>query len=163
MDSFRGKKRDEIMACTSAWDQESHASERIAGDRRFDRRYPILLVLRWKLIRRKRVLDTGTGCTIDLSSGGILFECGRQLPHGLNVELAIAWPVLLHNVAPMQLVAQGRIVRSEHGRTAIRLIQHEFRTVGLPTNHRGVLSHGAHPNPPFAAHANGAAGLGKIQ
>src|SRR5688500_3359026 len=84
----------------------------IYGDRRSDRRYEIALELRWKLVRRRKVLETGTGSTVDLSSGGILFDAGRQLPVGLNVELSVAWPALLHNVAPMQWVATGKIVRS---------------------------------------------------
>ena len=145
------------MACSSVWDQESRAPETIAGDRRFDRRYPILLDLRWKLIRRKRVLDMGVGATIDLSRGGVRFEAGRPLPEGLNVELAISWPVLLRDVTPMQLVVQGRIVRSEGGRIAIRTTQHEFRTVGLPANH------GARPHAPFLAAVNGTASFAKIQ
>jgi hypothetical protein len=151
------------MASMIAWDQESNATELIAGDRRIDRRYPILLNLRWKLIRRKRALDTGTGSTIDLSSGGILFESGRPLPEGLNVELAISWPVFLHNVAPLQLVARGRIVRSEGGRIAIRMIRHEFRTAGAPISHRGVPSASARHHSAFLSNVNGAASLAKIQ
>jgi len=114
-------------------------ADKIAGDRRSDRRYDISLDLRWKVIRRRRVLDTGTGITLDLSSGGILFETDRQLPTGLNVELSIAWPVLLHNVAPLQLVVTGRIVRASGRRTAIRMMQHEFRTA-KQTAERGPLS-----------------------
>ena len=88
------------------------------------------------MIRRRRILDTGTGQTIDLSSGGILFDAGRHLPEGLNVELSVSWPVLLHNVAPMQLVISGRIKRS-NGRTAgIQTNQHEFRTAGGSTEPR---------------------------
>ena len=152
------------MACSTTWDHESRAPESIAGDRRSDRRYPILLDLRWKLVRRKRVLETGVGSTLDLSSGGILFESGRTLPAGFSVELAIAWPMLLHNIAPMQLVVQGRIVRSEGGRIAIRTIQHEFRTVGMPANnHCGAPSPTARPRAPFLVAVNGAAGTTKIQ
>src|SRR5580692_10274158 len=100
------------------WSEETEQVESIKGDRREDRRYSIHLDLRWKLIRRRRVLDSGTGRTIDLSSGGVLFDPGRHLPVGLNVELAIAWPVLLRNEAPMQLVVAGRIVRTAEGQTA---------------------------------------------
>src|ERR1044072_1756717 len=89
--------------------------DQIAGDRRKDRRYQLQLDLKWKLIRRRRVLDTGTGQTVDVSSGGILFDAGRHLPEGLNVELSLTWPVLLHNVAPMQLVVTGRIKRCNGG------------------------------------------------
>ena len=149
------------MACTTAWDQESTAPVGIAGDRRRDRRYLILLDLRWKLIRRKRVLDTGTGNTLDLSSGGILFESGRHLPEGLNVELAISWPALLHNVAPMQLIVHGRIVRSVGGQIAIRMSQYEFRTMGLPANHCAPPSHSARPLSVLAA-AGSKAAFGKI-
>ena len=120
--------------------QQFKGTEGIAGDRRDDRRYDIQLDLRWKLIRRKRVLETGTGRTLDLSSGGILFETDRPLPVGLNVELSVAWPVMLHNVASMQLVISGRIVRAAGQRTAIQMTQHEFRTMGVPTEHRNVLA-----------------------
>jgi hypothetical protein len=142
------------MACSSTWDQETKAPEVIAGDRRVDRRYPILLDLRWKLMHRKRVLDAGEGSTLDLSSAGVRFESGRTLPLGLDVELAISWPVLLHNLAPLQLVVQGRIVRSEGGRIAIRMTQHEFRTVGMSANHCDTPSRTARPQAPFLATIN---------
>jgi hypothetical protein len=104
--------------------------DQIAGDRREDRRYTISLEVRYKLIRRRRVLDTGVGCTVDLSSGGILFEADRPLPVGLNLELSIEWPALLNDIAPMRLQVVGRIVRTENNRVALRTVQHEFRTQG---------------------------------
>ncbi|MGB7718403.1 MAG: PilZ domain-containing protein [Bryobacteraceae bacterium] len=151
------------MACNSTWDQESRAPESIAGNRRADRRYSIQLDLRWKLIHRKRVLDAGEGSTLDLSSAGVRFESGKTLPVGLNVELAISWPVLLRGVTPTQLVAHGRIVRSEGGQIAIRMIQHEFRTVATSVNHCGAPTNGASSHKPFLATVNGTTSLGKIQ
>jgi len=115
---------------TMNWEEHIKQVEGIAGDRRSDRRYDLRLDLRWKLIRRRRILETGTGETVDFSSGGVLFDPGRPMPLGLNVELAVSWPVLLHNTAPLQLVISGRIVRSQDNRTAIQMTQHEFRTVG---------------------------------
>jgi hypothetical protein len=109
---------------------EQQSSDRIRGDRRTDRRYSLILDLRWRLVRRRKVLDSGGGRTLDLSSGGVCFESGRPLPVGLNVELSIAWPALLHNIAPMQLAVSGKIVRTDGQRTAIRMVQHEFRTAG---------------------------------
>jgi len=150
------------MACSTLWDHGSEAPESIAGDRRSDRRYPLLLGLRWKLIRRKRVLDTGIGSTLDLSRGGIRFESDRPLPEGFNVELAVSWPVLLHNVAPMQLVVQGRIVRSESGRIAIRMSEHEFRTVGVPANHCGAPAPAVRPLAPFLTARKGVISLAKV-
>ena len=130
------------MDSTAYWG--SAGGDQIAGDRRQDRRYQLQLELKWKLIRRRRVLDSGTGHTIDVSSGGLLFDAGRHLPQGLNVELSIAWPVLLHNVAPMQLVANGKIVRSSSRHVAIQTVTHEFRTVGIPADQRHNQSNGAH-------------------
>ena len=122
------------------WELPSNEPDKIAGDRRRDKRYEIGLDVRWKLIRRRRVLDTGTGRTMDLSSSGVLIDAGRPLPAGLNMEVSITWPVLLHNVAPLQLVISGRIVRAKGTNVAVRMVQHEFRTVGVPTEHRTVLA-----------------------
>jgi len=121
----------------------------IAGDRRRDRRYRLQLALKWKLVRRRRVLDAGTGHTIDLSSGGILFEAGRRLPEGLNVELSIAWPVLLHNVAHLQLIVTGKIVRGGGHLAAIQTTHHEFRTAGLQNGHLQALEDDTTDNAAF--------------
>lgn len=110
----------------------------IGGERRSDRRYDLRLELRWKLIRRRRILEAGQGNTVDFSSGGVLFESDRAMPVGLNVELSIAWPVLLHNVAQLQLVVSGKVVRSQGRRTAIRMTQHEFRTLAQPIERRNL-------------------------
>ena len=124
------------------WDEQIKQAEGIGGDRRADRRYDLRLDLKWKLIRRRRILETGTGVTVDFSSGGVFFETDRPMPVGLNVELSIAWPVLLHNVSQLQLVVSGRIVRSQGGRTAIEMTQHEFRTVAVPSSDRRPASTG---------------------
>ena len=125
------------------WGKPAGEADAIGGDRRQDRRYHLNLDLKWKLIRRRRVLETGTGKTLDVSSGGILFDAGRNLPEGLNVELSIAWPVLLHNVAPMQLVVVGKVVRSGGRQVAMQTVQHEFRTTGSTSDaHR---NHAAGP------------------
>jgi len=110
--------------------QRPDAADQIRGERRQDKRYAISLDVRWKLLRRKKTLDSGLGQTVDLSTGGILFSTGRKLPSGLKVQLSIAWPVLLHNSSPLQLTVMGKVVRSDNDRAAIEIIQHEFRTVG---------------------------------
>ena len=123
------------MDSTAFWGKPVDGSDTIGGERRKDRRYHLQLELKWKLIRRRRLLDTGTGRTIDVSSGGIRFDAGRQLPEGLNVELSISWPVLLRNVAQMQLVATGKIVRCDGREVAMQTVQHEFRTAGMSIGH----------------------------
>jgi hypothetical protein len=121
------------------WGERVRQSNEIGGERRDDRRYDIRLELRWKLLRRRRVIDSGVGHTLDLSRGGVRFLAGRVLTVGLNVELAIAWPARLHNVAPMQLSIHGKILRSAEGWAAIRTLQHEFRTLGVQPDHRQPL------------------------
>ena len=123
------------MDSTVLWGRPVDGSDTIGGERRKDRRYHLQLDLKWKLIRRRRLLDTGAGRTIDVSSGGIRFDAGRHLPEGLNVELSISWPVLLRNVAPMQLVASGKIVRCDGRQVAMQTVQHEFRTAGIASDH----------------------------
>jgi hypothetical protein len=139
------------MDSTESWAIPAPKSDTINGDRRQNRRYHLQLELRWKLVRRRRVLDTGTGYTIDVSSGGVLFDAGRHLPEGLNAELSICWPVLLHNVAPLQLVASGKIVRSIGNRVAIQTVQHDFRTMGVPDGHRNLPAASTRAKPPRAA------------
>src|ERR1035441_8140317 len=102
------------------WGRPVTDSDAIGGERRQDRRYRLHMEAKWKLIRRRRLLDTGAGRTVDISSGGIRFDAGRRLPEGLNVELAILWPVLLRNEAPMQLVVTGKIVRCDGRHVAIQ-------------------------------------------
>ena len=112
--------------------QEIDSNGCIGGDRRINRRYGIRLDVGWKLIHRQRVLETGSGYTIDLSSRGILFDAERPLRSGLDVELHISWPALLHDAVALQFVVFGRIVRAEGNRAAIRTLSCEFRTARVP-------------------------------
>jgi hypothetical protein len=139
------------MDSTESWVIPAPKSDTINGDRRQNHRYHLQLELRWKLIRRRRVLGTGTGYTIDVSSGGVLFDAGRHLPEGLNAELSIVWPVLLHNVAPLQLVAAGKIVRGIGNRIAIQTVQHEFRTLGAPDESHKPTAASTRAKPPRSA------------
>ena len=148
------------MDSTLFWGKPAAESDTIGGERRQDRRYHLQLDLKWKLIRRRRLLDTGAGRTIDVSSGGVRFDAGRHLPEGLNVELSISWPVLLHNVAPMQLVTTGKIVRCDGRQVAIQTMQHEFRTVGAASERPAVMTV-APRDPAMPAGSASSAALGK--
>jgi hypothetical protein len=100
------------------------------GERRADRRYGICLDVQWRLVHRRRVVDSGSGWTRDLSSHGILFETGRLLTAGKHMELSISWPVLLNDTAPLKLVAAGRVVRWDETCAAVCVTHYEFRTAG---------------------------------
>lgn len=142
------------MNTIQSWGIDVQHEQTIGGDRRDDRRYDMQLQLRWRLIRRRRTIGSGTGQTIDMSSGGILFAAGSDLPAGLNVELSISWPILLHNVAPMQLVVNGRILRSRNGSAAIRTVAHEFRTSPQSVDHQHGAANNAVRIPGVMIHAD---------
>ncbi|MGA3015706.1 MAG: PilZ domain-containing protein [Bryobacteraceae bacterium] len=152
------------MGSINEWEEQLKAIEGIAGERRSDRRYDLKLELRWKLIRRQRLIDSGSGTSVDLSSGGILFDAGRPLPLGLNVQLSIAWPVLLHNIAPLQLMVSGRIMRTFGTCAAIQMMQHEFRTIAQPAEQRAAASPRTGRTPPaMIAGAASQFSFGKFQ
>lgn len=95
-------------------------------------RYPISLELQYKVLRGGRVEQTGTGRTLNISSGGVLFETDERLPQRGLVEVAMKWPYLLQGVCGLKLVMRGHIVRSggNHRETAVRAEFREFRTAG---------------------------------
>ncbi len=100
------------------------------GDRRTKRRYPISLDVQYKLLKHRRIARLGAGRTLNVSSGGVLFEADDLLPQGGPIELALNWPFLLHGSCNLKLVIRGRIVRAEDRSVAIRAEFHEFRTAG---------------------------------
>jgi len=115
-------------------------------------RYPIRMNLRYSLFRRKRVLKTGRGTTINMSSSGILFEAEESLPPGYPVHLAIGWPGAIDDRAGLVLHIVARTVRGQDNSTAAVIVRHEFHVRSLrDAEDRGVC-HGE--NPPLAVATN---------
>jgi hypothetical protein len=109
-------------------------------DQRSRGRYPIILELQYKLLRGGRVARTGSGRTLNISSGGVLFKTDDLLPERGAVELAMKWPFLLEGSCGLKLVMRGRIVRCDSNAraTAVRAESHEFRTAGMRFANGGV-------------------------
>src|ERR1044072_1351999 len=101
----------------------------VSGDRRNKRRYPIELPVKYKIMKNYLVMGTGSGCSLDISSGGIAFTSSTPLKVGSFLELSISWPVLLNESCALKLVPSRPLVRSGPG-TPIRLNRYEFRTTG---------------------------------
>jgi c-di-GMP-binding flagellar brake protein YcgR len=97
-------------------------------DRRFTSRFPVQQEVRYRVLQARTVTKTGTGKSLDVSSGGILFTTTEHLPTGRMVEIAMSWPARLHGTCPLQFVATGRVVRSDGGTAAVRIQRYEFRT-----------------------------------
>ncbi len=100
------------------------------AERRSSDRFPIERELRFKMLSKRLGDESGSGTTLNMSSGGVLFHSDKALIPGKRVEMAISWPAQLDEKCALKLVARGRIVRSEGGRTAVEIQQYEFRTLG---------------------------------
>ena len=117
----------------------------VAGqiDQRTHTRYPIALELQYKVIRAGRTEQIGAGRTVNISSGGVLFEADDAPDEGA-IEIAMSWPFLLGKVCNLKLIMRGHIVRRNDGLLAMRVAQHEFRTAGVvsqaaqPSTDRGA-------------------------
>lgn len=103
-----------------------------AGDRRVNRRYPITLDLQYKLLNKGQAEHTGIGRTLNISSGGVLFEADTILPSRGPIEVAISWPFLLDGACKLKLVMRGRIMRcgTNPKVIAVKAQYHEFHTAG---------------------------------
>ncbi|HEY1338472.1 MAG TPA: hypothetical protein VGF59_13235 [Bryobacteraceae bacterium] len=107
--------------------QNDFSSSLPVEDRRVARRYPIQADLRYKVLRRGRVLESGEGCTVDLSSGGVLFHADRALPPGVAIELEVNWPAAASAPLAITLSIAGRTVRWSRNCTAVRIRRYAFR------------------------------------
>ena len=85
--------------------------------------------IRYRVLEQDRIIAVGSGKTINLSSNGVAFVTDQDLPPGAFIELSIAWPALLENRCPLQLIGFGRVLRSAHGTVASTMEQYEFRTL----------------------------------
>lgn len=106
--------------------------------RRSHRRYPMRVDLEYKLLDGKKVLKTGVGRTLNLSSSGILFESGESIPTGTTIRVFLSWPVPLNDRVGLTLCVMGRTVRSSGNCTAVEILSHEFRTRPVPAQRQSV-------------------------
>lgn len=101
----------------------------IHGDRRGDRRYQYEMELRFSY-KLGGVAHYGSGQTVDLSRCAIRFVSDNPPPEGVEVELRIAWPYLLQNVCPLELVVRGTAKTNSERGTVLAMDRYEFRTCG---------------------------------
>jgi hypothetical protein len=69
----------------------------------------------------------GTGLTRDISTSGLSFRTRKPLPVGSHIELVLDWPAKYAEQQTIDLQLTGFIVRSDSGRTAVRITSHRFR------------------------------------
>ena len=97
-------------------------------ERRADKRFPIRLGLRYRVLNRRAPKVFRHGTTVNMASHGIVFVYDHTLSVGTYVEAHIHWPVKSEGKLPMKLVLpEARVVRSESGRIALAFRRHQFR------------------------------------
>jgi hypothetical protein len=97
-------------------------------DRRASARFAIALAVRYAVRHRRRVVDTGSGRTIDISSTGLCFTADGPLRTGMALDVSVDWPVPLDGGVHLQLIVSGLVVRTSGTQTALRIERHEFKT-----------------------------------
>ena len=102
-------------------------------ERRIKKRFHIEQDVRYKMLYGQRIAETGTGKTMNISSGGVWFTTENMLTAGMPVELSMNWPVLLHDSCPMKLMIYGCVIRSNEKGAAVAIERYEFRTQGSRT------------------------------
>jgi len=96
-------------------------------DRRHTIRFPLREPVEYRLILSKHFSITGKGQTLNVGSGGILFSTQHLLPVGGLVEVVMDWPARPEGALALQLVAAGRVLRSDHRQAAVRLDRHQLQ------------------------------------
>src|SRR5579863_8811754 len=86
------------------------------NDRRSQDRYTVRLQLDCKVTGSEEII---AGETIDITTSGLRFRTDRTSPIGATVELRIKWPTPLPETIRLELVMEGRVVRSQGLETAI--------------------------------------------
>ena len=104
-------------------------------EQRLHTRYSIALDAEYRWINPNGRKQVGIGRTVNISTGGVLFEAKEPVGTFVNghadIELAIRWPCLLDGVRPLNLVVRGRVVRVNNKQLAVRAKHHDFYTAAL--------------------------------
>jgi hypothetical protein len=99
-------------------------------DRRGTSRFPLREEVTYKVLNTRAVKISGTGRTLNIGSGGILFSTEERLPMGRTVELSVNWPARLGGTCPLKFVAVGRVVRADLDKAVVKIERYEFKTRG---------------------------------
>jgi hypothetical protein len=95
-------------------------------DRRDGPRYEIAMSLRYTARSRNKILLTGAGESINISSNGLLLRSSMNLLPGDSVLAALEWPVLSAAGEPLALCVSGYAVWSQGPITAVRISHYDF-------------------------------------
>ena len=120
------------MSPTSSLANSDTLIETSHFEQRVHCRYPIKLDLQYKLPGSRDSNTSGFGRVLNISSGGVFFECKQSLPLRVPINLILKWPVLLDGVCPLKLLVRGHVIRSDPAGVAVRIVSYDFRTSKRP-------------------------------
>jgi hypothetical protein len=89
-------------------------------------RVPLACTLRYETgsLAQKKI---GMGRVIDMSSSGVFFTTESSLRRNTRVALHVGWPVRIDGDVPVELYAEGRIIRTEPTKAALQYDRIAFR------------------------------------
>jgi hypothetical protein len=91
--------------------------------------YPIKLVFQYRAYAHDRMVQTGAGETIEISSRALRLHISNELPPEVDqLDLSIAWPVPLGGVTPLQWTIKAKPAWRAAGWVFVCINSHEFRT-----------------------------------
>lgn len=96
-------------------------------ERRKKTRYPLQLSVYYQSAS-SRILVSGAGRTLNISSGGLLIASPQPVCEGIRLRLKLVWPCALDDLTPLQLIADSTVVRSSASQFAVTLARYQFRT-----------------------------------
>lgn len=105
-------------------------NDRSGAERRLSARFPLAEGIRFRVLDRRGAQYEGTGVTVDMSRGGLLFTTEMAPERGRLLECSVNWPVELDGGCPLKLVAVGHVVRSGAGAAAVKIEKYQFKTRG---------------------------------
>jgi hypothetical protein len=111
------------------WNYMEATINKTVIERRSKARYPVKLTVRYRTVSRHHSVN-GVGQTLNMSSGGLLVSAQQEVSEGSRLEVNVEWPLLLDGAVPLQLVANGKVVRCGGSMFAISFAQYQFRTMG---------------------------------
>ena len=122
---YWGAPREAISVIASRYTQPNVvAFPRI--ERRMGVRVPLSCAM-WYETSSMTHKRRGEGRVIDISSSGVAFTTESALRRNTRVALHIQWPVQLEGEIPVELIASGKVVRTEQSRTALQYDQFNFK------------------------------------
>lgn len=92
-------------------------------DRRRSRRYSISFDMQYTIANIPPMIGGGKGKILDVSTGGIYFQCDRIMAPDTVVHLVVDWAM---SAKPMDWIVDCVVVRSDSEGTAVVIMRHRF-------------------------------------